>query len=320
MRLYINKAEETAGPHTKKGMYTMIAAARKPKQMFGDRLFGSVVHVLIIVFSLVCFIPFWLVFINSFAQESVLQTEGYKLWISSFNLNAYQFVFAGKQVFKSYGVTLFVSIVGTVSALLITSTYAYVLAHKKVKYRSILSFLTYFTMIFGAGLVGFYILMVSWLQLKDSVWAMILPYLLNPFYAFVLVAFFRNLPYEIYESATVDGVNDFRIFFRIIWPISTPALATVSLFYALQYWNDWWLSLLFIDNHDLHSLQMMIRQLMSSVSVASYVGGGTQYIAQPPTEGVRLATVCLTIGPIVLLYPYVQKYFVKGLTIGSVKG
>ncbi|MFC5406698.1 carbohydrate ABC transporter permease [Cohnella soli] len=297
-----------------------MIAANKPRQSAGDRWFGVSVYLFIIMFALVCFIPFWMVFINSFAKESVLQTEGYKLWTTSVHLNAYQYVLAGKQVLKSYGVTLFVTIVGTVAAMLVTSTYAYVLSHRKVKYRNVLSFLTYFTMIFGAGLVGFYILMVSWLHLKDSIWAMILPYLLNPFYAFVLVAFFRNLPYEIYESATVDGVNDIRIFFRIMWPISTPALATVSLFYALQYWNDWWLSLLFIDNHDLHSLQMMIRQLMSSVSVSSYVGGGTQYTGQPPTEGVKLATVCLTIGPIVLLYPYVQKYFVKGLTIGSVKG
>ncbi|WP_229750141.1 carbohydrate ABC transporter permease [Paenibacillus nasutitermitis] len=235
-------------------------------------------------------------------------------------MNAYKYLLAGEQVFRSYGVTLFVTIIGTMAAILITSTYAYVLAHRKVKYRNLLSFLTYFTMIFGTGLVGFYILIVNWLHLKDSIWVMILPYLLNPFYAFILVAFYRNLPYEIYESATVDGANDISIFFRIIWHVSTPVLATVSLFYALQYWNDWWLSLLFIDNHDLHSLQMMIRNLMGSLNVSSYVGGSTEYKVQPPTEGVKLATVCLTIGPIVFLYPYIQKYFVKGLTIGSVKG
>ncbi len=297
-----------------------MTAALKTKPTTGDQLLAIAVYAIIIAFALACLIPFWLVFLNSFAEESVLQTEGYKLWIDSFHLDAYRFVLAGKQVAKSYGVTVFVTVVGTASALLLTSTYAYVLSHRRVKYRNVLSFLTYFTMIFGAGLVGFYMLMVSWLHLKDSIWAMILPYLLNPFYAFILVAFFRNLPYEIYESATVDGVGDFRIFFRIVWPISTPALATVGLFYALQFWNDWWLSLLFIDDRDLHSLQMMIRQLMSSVSAASYVGGGTAYVSQPPTEGVKLATVCLTIGPIVLLYPYVQRHFVQGLTIGAVKG
>ena len=130
----------------------------------------------------------------------------------------------------------------------VTAMFAYVMASAKFKHRSILSFLTYFTMVFGAGLVGFYMLIANWLHLKDSIWALILPYLLNPFYAFILVSFYRTLPVEINESATIDGAREFRIFFNIILPITTPAIATITLFYVLQFWNDWWLSLLFIDD------------------------------------------------------------------------
>jgi len=278
-------------------------------------------YAVLIAFALFCFIPFWIVFINSFADESLLQTAGYQLLPDKFSLQAYEFLLSGKQVFRSYGITIMVTAVGTAMGVLVTAAYAYTLSHRRVKYRNILSFLTFLTMLFGAGLVGFYMLIANWLHLKDSIWALILPYLLNPFYAFILISFYRTLPYELNEAATVDGANDFSIFFRIIWPISLPAIATVSLFYALQYWNDWYLSLLFIDNYKMLPLQMMIRQLMSNLNVMAYVSGSqTQYNAVVPTYGMQLAIVCVTIGPIVFVYPFIQRFFIKGLTLGSVKG
>ncbi len=278
-------------------------------------------YAVLIAFALFCFIPFWIVFINSFADESLLQTAGYQLLPDKFSLQAYEFLLSGKQVFRSYGITIIVTAVGTAMGVLVTAAYAYTLSHRRVKYRNILSFLTFLTMLFGAGLVGFYMLIANWLHLKDSIWALILPYLLNPFYAFILISFYRTLPYELNEAATVDGANDFSIFFRIIWPISLPAIATVSLFYALQYWNDWYLSLLFIDNYKMLPLQMMIRQLMSNLNVMAYVSGSqTQYNAVVPTYGMQLAIVCVTIGPIVFVYPFIQRVFIKGWTLGSVKG
>lgn len=286
-----------------------------------ERFFIGFVYVLLTFFALICFIPFWIVLINSFANETVIQTSGYQLFPTSFSLDAYAMLLSGNQVFRSYGVTLIVTTTGTVLGVLLTASFAYVLSHPKVKYRHVLSFLTFFTMLFGAGLVGFYILIANWLGLKDSLWALILPYLLNPFYAFILVSYYRSLPYELNEAATVDGANDIHIFFRVIWPISLPVIATVALFYALQYWNDWYLSLLFIDNYKLHPLQMMIRQLMSNLNAMSYVGGSqTDYNIMIPTYGMQLAIVCITIGPIVFVYPFVQKYFIKGMTLGSVKG
>ncbi|MFC0328625.1 carbohydrate ABC transporter permease [Paenibacillus sepulcri] len=300
---------------------TMKAMRVKTDRSLSEKVFIIFVYAFTGVFALICLLPFWLVLINSFATEITMKQHGYQLIPKDFSLSAYQFLLEGRQVFSSYVVSTTVTVGGTVLALLLTSMYAYVLAHPKVKYRNILSFLTYFTMIFGAGLVGFYILIANWLGLKDSLWALILPYMLNPFFAFIMVSFFRTLPYEINEAATVDGANDLTIFFKIIIPISKPVIATVGLFYALQYWNDFFLALLFIDNYKLHPLQMMIRQLISSINISAYVGGSQTTYTQPlPTYGVQLATVCLTIGPIIFLYPFIQRFFVKGITIGALKG
>ncbi|WP_248927952.1 carbohydrate ABC transporter permease [Paenibacillus hamazuiensis] len=285
-----------------------------------ETLTGWIIYGFVILFTLACFIPFWMILIDSFATEHSLSTQGYQLFPTEFSLDAYKYLFSGKQVFRSYGVTVTVTVIGTALAVLISSAYAYALAHPRVKYRSIMSFLTYFTMIFGTGLVGFYLLIANWLGLKDSIWALILPYLLNPFYTFILVSFYRTIPYELNEAATVEGANDIFIFFKIAWPLAIPAIACNSLFNALHYWNDWWLALLFIDDTKLHPLQIMIRQMISNINAQAYIAGDTSYTAVIPAYGVQLATVCVTIGPILLFYPFIQKYFVKGLTIGAVKG
>jgi putative aldouronate transport system permease protein len=291
------------------------------EQTWTGKLFIWSGYTLVALFTLFCFIPFWMVIINSFTAEKEIMTKGFQLFPSEFSLEAYRVLFRSGQIYSSYAVTIFVTIVGTVLAMAITSTYAYVLAHRRVKYRNFLSFMTYLTMIFGAGLVGFYITIANYLDLKDSIWALILPYLLNPFFAFILVAFYRTVPYELNEAATVDGASEFKIFFKIIFPISMPAISTVGLFYSLTYWNDYWLALLFIDDYKLHPLQIMLRQLISNANMKQYIAGANMDYAQAiPTYGLQMATVCLTIGPIILLYPYVQKFFVKGITIGAVKG
>lgn len=287
---------------------------------WGEKAFLWLMYACIALFSLVCVVPFWIVLADSFASEASYLKHGYQLIPSEWSLDAYTYLLQGDQLLNSYKNSLFVTIVGTVLAVIITAMFAYVLAHPKVKYRNTLAFLTYLAMVLGGGLVGFYIMVSNWLHLKDSLWALILPYLLNPFYAFILVAFYKSLPYEVNEAATIDGAGDIRLFYKIILPISTPVIATVSLFYAIQFWNDWYLSLLFIDDYKLHPLQLMIRQLISNLNVSAYVGGGASYQVSAPSSAIQLATVCLTIGPIVFLYPFLQKYFVKGITIGAVKG
>jgi multiple sugar transport system permease protein/putative aldouronate transport system permease protein len=273
------------------------------------------------VFALFCFIPFWLMVINSFATEASILKNGFSLLPERFSLYAYQFLFKNTRIFSHYAVTLTVTGAGTLAAITVTSMFAYAISNKKLKHGNILSFMTYFTMLFGSGIVGFYILIVNWLHLKDSMLAMILPYLMNPFYVFVLVSFFRTLPEELAEAAIMDGANDAFIFFRIILPLSTPAIATVTLFFALQYWNDFYLALLFIDDYKLFPLQMMIRTLIANINSQQFIQGAKMdYKIQTPSHGMQLATVCVTIGPILLLYPFLQKHFVKGLTVGAIKG
>lgn len=283
-----------------------------------ERLAMPLIALLLILFALACLFPFWLMVVNSFATNKSLALHGYAPWPAELTLESYRFLLQGKQMIASYGVTASVTLIGTAAGLVVSSLFAYVLAHPKNRYGGFLSFMTYVPMIFGSGLVGFYLLVVRWLHLKDTLWALVLPYVMNPFFVFIFVSFYRSLPYELNESATVDGANEWVIFFRIIRPISTPVMATIGLFYALQYWNDWWLSLLFIDNSDLYPLQLLLRQLMSQMQLTALNHGNV--LTLPPAEGVKLATVCLTIGPIIFAYPLVQKYFVKGLTLGSVKG
>lgn len=289
---------------------------------FTDWAFIIFVHLFIVAFVVVCLLPFWLVLIGSFTKEPTLRLNGFQLFTTDLSLDAYEYVFKGGQVYTSYRVTIFTTVVGTLLSMLVTTPYAYVLASKRAKFSNALSFMTYFTMIFGGGLLGTYILIANWLDLKDKVWALIFPYLLNPFYAFILVAYFRNLPEEIIEAAIIDGANDFGIFWRIAFPLAKPVVASVTLFTALRFWNDWWLSLLFIDSHELHTLQMMIRQLQSAINAAQYINSGQAIITTElvPAYGVRMATVVLTIGPIILAYPFLQRYFVKGMTVGAVKG
>jgi len=286
-----------------------------------DRLVVAFMTLVVLLFAAFCLLPFWMVVINSFASERALSQFGYQLWPQEWSTDAYVYMLHGRQIYQSYAVTLFVTLVGTFLALMVTSMYAYFLSHPQLKHRKLLSFLTFFIMVFGPGLVGSYILIANWLGLKNSLWALILPYTFNPFFALIMITFFRAVPKDFHEAATIDGANDLRVFFQIIFPMAKPVVATVGLLYALAYWNDWWLALLYMDNSKLYPLQMMLRQVMSQANLGAYVqGSNTNYAQAVPGLGLQLVVVCLTIGPIVLAYPFVQKYFVKGLAVGGIKG
>jgi multiple sugar transport system permease protein/putative aldouronate transport system permease protein len=295
--------------------------SRHVRATAGDRVEILAMQIFVVLFAFLCFMPFWMVVVNSFASERVLSQDGYRLWPSEFSLEAYKYMLSGLQIYRSYGVTIFVTVVGTTIALMSTAMYAYFISSPKIKHRQLLSFLTFFIMVFGPGLVGSYILIANWLHLKDSLWALILPYAFNPFFALIMITFFRGIPKEYSEAATIDGANDFSAFFRVILPIAKPAAASVGLLYALYYWNDWWLALLYIDNDKLYPLQMLLRQVMSQVNLGAYIQGSqTNYAQAVPGLGLQLVVVCLTIGPIILAYPRVQRYFVKGIAVGGIKG
>ena len=288
------------------------------KQRDTSQLAVSVVaYVFIGAFALFCFIPFWLVYIGSFTAESQI-VQGFRMFPTEFTLDAYRFLFQGSQVYQSGFVSIFITVIGTSGAVLITSMFSYVAAHPKVKYRYVMSFFIYFTMLFPPGLVGYYLLISNWLSLRDSLLALLLPMLFSAFNSFLMTSYFRTLPFELNEAATVDGAHELRIFFRIIWPVSMPVIATIALFYALSYWNDWFNALMFIDNPHNHPLQLMLRRIVSNSQNLDYLN--TNVNIPVSATGVQLSTVVITIGPIIFLYPFLQRYFIKGMTIGAVKG
>jgi putative aldouronate transport system permease protein len=274
------------------------------------------------LFSIFCFLPMLLTLIVSFSDEMSIMRKGYSFFPEKFSVQAYRLIFqGGSNVMQGYAISTFVTVVGTLLALLITGLAAYTLSNKNVKYRNAMSLYFFVTMVFSAGVVPWYMICRA-LKLYDNIFALIIPNLLfNPFNMFLIKNFMSSLPDALRESATIDGANDAYIALRIYFPLSLPVMATVGLFYGLAYWNDWWNAIILVDNRNLYPVQFLLLQLKSQIQMIrdlQYLGGITT--GPLPSESVKMATAIITIGPIVLLYPYLQKYFVKGLVVGSVKG
>ncbi len=292
------------------------------KSSFGDSLLLGFFYVFILAFSLICVYPMVLLVMSSFADEGALVREGYKLIPSTFSLEAYKLVFSTDVIFNAYKVTIFTTVVGTLLSILCSSGLAYAMSSNGVGYKKQLAFFLYFTMLFNGGLVPTYILISKYLQLKDSIWVYILPSLINPWNVFLLRSFLNTIPDSINESARIDGANDAVILFKIVLPLSLPAIATVSLFYALAYWNEWFRAILYIEDPNLQSLQSIIMKVLRNVDFAGEISrqSGINTQSLTPAYTTRMATAVLTVGPIILLYPFLQKYFVKGVVVGAVKG
>lgn len=286
------------------------------------RTFNSIGYVLITLLSLFCLLPFILIISGSFTSQASIMTDGYQLIPREFSLEAYEFLFeAPDDILRAYGVTLFVTVVGTLVSLLVTSMAAYVLANKAFRYRNAVSFFFYFTTVFGGGLVPWYIFNIKYLHFKDNLISLILPTLVNVTYLLILKSYMKNVPDAVYESAHLDGAGDWTIYWKIALPLNKAGLATVGLFTALNYWNDWYNAMLYIDNAKLYPLQYYLNDILnkSQGMMAAAAQAGIP-AAQVPTEPVKLAMTVVATGPILLLYPFLQKYFVKGVTIGAVKG
>lgn len=285
-------------------------------------IFYTIGYVLLTVISLLCLIPFWLIVSGSMTDEMEIISEGFKLIPDHFSLEAYKSVFRNpEQIYKAYGVTIGITVVGSVLGLFLTSMAGYVLSRKDFLYRDSLSFFIYFTTLFSGGLIPWYILMTKHLELKDSYWAMIIPPLVSAWNIILMKNFMKSIPDSIIESAKIDGAGDFRVYWNLILPLSTPGLATIGLFLALGYWNDWFNANVFITSDNKYPLQFLLYKILSSAAVLRTNNGA--FLAQnvtPPTETLKMAVAVVATGPIILLYPFVQRYFVKGLTVGAVKG
>lgn len=270
----------------------------------------------VIAFGLTCLIPFWMVVAGSLTAESTLSQRGYSFWPDPLSFDAYATIFTGNRVWLSYGATMFITIVGTAIAVAATSGIAWVIARSLAFVSRPLAIFAYIPMLFTGGLVPMYILVTQVLQLRNSLFAVILPLVIAPFLVFVQVSFFRGTPQEILDSARIDGAGELRIFFQIVLPISKPVIAVIALFYAVTFWNEWFHALLFISDTDLYPLQLVLQNLISSVANAADLGS----TVSAPVYQMRLAMTVITIGPILLAYPFAQRYFVKGLTLGATKG
>ena len=301
-------------------------ASRVPKKRKTTQAEWSltiVSYAVVTVFAAFCLIPFIMLIMASITDETAIMVEGYRLIPSKFSFNAYELILQTGRIPDAYKVSIFVTIVGTTIAMLITSMCAYGVSVQRLKYRNRLSFLIYFTMLFNGGLVPSYMLITRYLNLSNNIWVLIIPGLCSPWNLFLLRNFFKQIPPALSESAKIDGASEIRTLFSIILPISLPAIASVSLFYALAFWNEWFRALLYITNKSMYPLQYLVREIMRNIDVMNEIAAQVNVVTTGyviPSYSARMATAVVTIGPIILLYPFVQKYFVKGLMVGSVKG
>ena len=295
----------------------------KSKKMGKDvLLFKGIGYPLIAIFGIICVIPFLLIIASSFTSENYIIKNGYVLWPKDFSLAAYQLIFQNPgKILKAYLVTIFATVVGTAVSVFINAMTGYVLQRKDFKWRNIFSFYFFFTTLFSGGLVPWYILCVKYLHLKNTIWALIVPTIVSVWHIILVKGFMGGIPMEITESAKIDGAGDFKIFVKLILPLSKPVVATIGLFTALTYWNDWYMCMLFIDKNDLMNLQYLLYQLMGSIKALREIASQTTVsVSSMPIESTKMALTVVATGPIILLYPFVQKYFVKEITLGAVKG
>jgi len=284
--------------------------------------FKGIGYPLIFAAAALCLVPFLIVIGSSFTSESYIIRNGYSIWPGDWSLESYQTIFRSPMaIIRAYGVTIFVTVVGTVLSVFLNTMAGYVLQRKDFSWRNKFSFYYFFTTLFSGGLMPWYMLCVKYLHLKDSIWSMILPGLISVWNILLVKGFMGGIPYEMTESAKIDGAGDFSIFLRLIWPLSKPVVATIGLFTALMYWNDWYNSMLFINNSNLYSLQYQLYKLINDARELRRIAEESGIVVDSvPIESMKMALTVVVTGPIVLLYPFIQKYFVKGLTLGAVKG
>jgi len=287
-------------------------------------VFQIMAYILVGIFAIACIIPFYLIIVGSMTKENIIITEGYQLFVTAkeFSLEAYQMALKDpKSIIGAYGVTIFVTVVGTILSIFLTTMAGYVLARPDFPWRNGFSFFFFFTTLFNGGLVPWYLLCTKYLAFSNHIYSLIIPGLFSIWNMIIAKSFMKGIPFEMTEAAKIDGAGDFLIFYKVIMPMAKPLAATLTLFIALAYWNDWYHCMLFMSTSDNWNLQYTLQNILNSTTALKRVAAQTgMQVGQLPSEGLKLAMTVIATGPIVLLYPFLQKYFVKGLTIGAVKG
>ena len=293
-----------------------------------EAILHLIAYIFVSIISVSCLLPFILIISASFSSEAAILRNGFSLLPQEPSLEAYRQVFNQPTVIsRAYMVTIILTITGTVMALFLQSMTAYVLSRRDFKWRNGFSLFFYITTLFSGGLVPYFILMTQYLRMRNNYLALLLPLLFSVFNLLILKSYIMGIPVEMIESAKIDGCSVFRTYISIILPLMKPALATIGLFIALGYWNDWYSAMLFISEDRMKPLQYMLYERINNIEgykrlIASGVSVSSEAISaiSIPTETLKMALTVIVTGPIILLYPIIQKYYVKGITLGAVKG
>ncbi|GAB3167816.1 carbohydrate ABC transporter permease [Myceligenerans halotolerans] len=303
-----------------------VVATKRPRKVRLDRsdyVLRGISYLTVTTFAVFCTLPFILIVSASLSSESAIMRDGFGLLPKEFTLAAYEYIFrAPRQIIGSYVVTIVMTVSGTAIGLFIISMTGYALNRRDFPFRNGIAFFIYFTTLFSAGLAPTYIWVARYLELRGSYLAVFLPLLMTPWLIILMKNFMRSIPYEIVESGKIDGAGDFRIFLRLVLPMMKPALATIGLFLALGYWNEWYLSSLYLGSTvEFKPLQYHLYNIINTANaLRNSVAGSNVSITELPSNTLKMASAVVATGPIVLVYPFVQRYFVSGITVGAVKG
>lgn len=292
-----------------------------------DKLVKAGIHLILLTCAVLCVLPMVVTLSISFSNEQDLVRNGYSVLPRIFDTAAYTYILRSpKMLIDSYWVTIRMTVVGTMVGTFMMAMAAFPLSRQDFAWRRPLNFYIFFTMLFNGGLVPTYIMVTKYLHLKNTFWVLVLPIMVVPWFVFLLLTYFKGIPDGIVESAKIDGASEFTIFMKIILPMSKPAIATVGLLQSLRYWNEWFTGLLYISEPHLIPLQLWMQRIMSNMQFllenmdTMQVTNMAQLIQDLPTESVRMAMAVLAAGPMMFVFPFFQKYFTKGMTVGSLKG
>ncbi|MCI9326719.1 MAG: carbohydrate ABC transporter permease [Lachnospiraceae bacterium] len=285
-----------------------------------------IMHLVCILLCIICLAPFILLIVSSFTEEATLVRNGYSFFPETWSLESYAYIARkGTTIFRAYGITILITLVGTTTSLLMTVLFAYPLSRKELPGRLGLSFFVFFTMLFNGGLIPTYLMYTGTFHIKNTIFALLIPSLLmNAFYVIMMRSFFTaNIPDSLVEAARIDGAGEYQILFKIVMPLSLPMLATLALMVGLGYWNDWLNGLYYLTDSSLFSIQNVLNKMVSDVQFLQTNAStltSTVDVSKLPSVGIRMAIAVIGAIPVLCVYPFFQKYFVKGIVVGGVKG
>ena len=289
-----------------------------------SKFLNAFFNCLLVFLILACLIPFWILIVGSLTSETYLVQNGYSMLPKEFSLSAYKYLWQAKDsIFRAYGMSILVSAIGVTTNLILTILFAYPLSRQNLPGRGFFSLLLFFTMLFNGGLVPTYLVYTNLLNIKNTIWGMIIPYLLfNPFLVIMMRTYFTSsIPSEVLEAAKIDGASEPQCLTRIVLPMSKPILATVALMTLIAYWNNWTNGIYFLTTRtDLYGIQNYLNDVMNKAAFLQSHMNGMMNARDIPNIGVRMAVAVVAVIPLLIAYPFFQKYFVKGITLGSVKG